>query len=269
MLLKYLLALAIAASPLTLIKPVQALTLISTSNGQVGSIDAQTGTFTGLTSGQAYTDIALDSQGELWGSTFNELYKIGLDNGQQSRVGPFGASINGLGFSDQDELYATGGANFYKVDLTNGNAALVGRNSRFQSSGDLVFDPIQQRFFATSRNGIGTNSLFLFNLAGESVEIGDIGFNNVYGLFFEEGVLYGHTGNRQQLTIDINTGQGQFDQNLDGVSGAVWGTASLPTTGSTPDVPEPKSVPEPFMVLSWFGLAGLALTGGLRRRHQN
>ena len=58
-LLKYLFASAIAFSTFILLKPAQALTLISTSEGQVGQIDAQTGTFTGLTSGRAYSDIAL------------------------------------------------------------------------------------------------------------------------------------------------------------------------------------------------------------------
>ena len=167
-------------------------------------------------------------------------------------MGAFGVLINGLGFSDQDELYATGESNFYKIDLTSGNAELIGSNSRFQSSGDLVFDSTQQRFFATSTTDTGIDRLFAVSLTGESTEIGEIGFNQVYGLFFADGILYGHTRDRQQLVIDINTGQGQFIQDLAGVSGEVWGTASLPTAGSV-------STPEPFSIMS----AAVALGAGV------
>lgn len=266
-LLKCLSALAIASSALAFLKPAQAFTLITTSDRQIGSVDAQTVRFTGLLAGQSYTDIALNRQGDLWGSTFGTLFQIDLANQQQRQVGGFGASINGLGFSDQDELYATGGSNFYQVDLTNGQATVLGNHAAFQSSGDLVFDPVQQRFFATSRAGNGSDRLFAFDLTGGAIEIGDIGFNRVYGLFFEEGVLYGHTSDRQQLTIDLNTGQGQFQQSLTGLSSEVWGTASLPTTGSLPAASGPQSVPEPSMLLSLLGLGGLAWAG-IRQQHK-
>ncbi|WP_143288143.1 hypothetical protein, partial [Calothrix rhizosoleniae] len=53
-------------------KSAEASTFFSTSSGQVGTVDASTGIFNPLVNGQAFTDIALTDNGELFGITFSK-----------------------------------------------------------------------------------------------------------------------------------------------------------------------------------------------------
>lgn len=78
----------------------------------------------------------------------------------------------------------------------------------------------------------------------------------MYGLFFENGGLFGYTANRQQIKIDLATGAGTFDKNVAGINSQIFGAASLPSTGPKPD---PRtSVPEPGTL---FGLIGVGILG--------
>lgn len=219
-----------------------AFTLLSTSSGQVGSVDVSTGIFTPELNGPVFTDIALSESGQLFGSTFNALYRLDRTLGTSSLVGSFPASINGLGFSIDNILYGTGSSGFYQINTTTGLASLVANIPGFSSSGDLVFNPATGQFLATS-TGSG-DSLWSIALDGNATKIGNIGFSAVYGLFFENGRLYGYTS-QQQILIDLATGSGILDKQLTGLQGSVWGTASLPSSGpQSPGTPV-KPVPEP------------------------
>ncbi|NEQ97570.1 MAG: PEP-CTERM sorting domain-containing protein [Cyanothece sp. SIO2G6] len=131
---------------------------------------------------------------------------------------------------------------------------MLAGTSGFRSSGDIVFDPTQNLFWGTSTS----NRLVTIGLDGSVNEIGNIGFSNVYGLFFNEGILYGHTAAGEQITLDVATGAGTFDKQITGNSGQIWGSASLPSTGGVS-----QSVPEPASVL---GLLGLTAFGALSYR---
>jgi len=239
----------------------QAGSLVSTSTGQVGTVDQATGAFTQVASGPAFTDIALSNTGNLFGITFTQLFSINQSSGTSSLIGNLGASMNGLGFSTSNELYGTGGSGFYKVNTTIGAASLVVNISGFLSSGDIVFDPLNNRFLATSL-GSGSDSLFSIALNGAASKIGNIGFSNVYGLFFDNGTLFGYTADRKQLTIDLATGAGTFNKNVTGVTGEIYGAASLPSTG-------PKSVPEPATVFGLLGVGTLGAGSRLKRKKEH
>lgn len=232
----------------------QASSFLSTSTGQVGTVDPLTGTFTQLTSGPTFTDIALSSSGELFGNTFGELYRINPGAGS-SFIGNLGATLNALGFSGSNVLYGAGGSGFYTVDTVTGGASLVANIPGFSSSGDIVFNPASNRFLATSASGTA-DTLFSIALDGTATQIGSIGFSSVYGLFFDNGTLFGYTADRQQLTIDLATGAGTFNKPVTGVVGAIYGSASLASTGPTTSVPEPTTM---------WGLFGIAACGTLSR----
>lgn len=220
--------------------PAQAMSLLHTSTGQVGTIDTSTGVFTSLANGPTLTDIALTENNELFGISFGQLYKVDTNTNSFSLIGNLGASLNGLGFDNNDNLYGTGGNRFYQIDTSTGNANLVSNLSGFSSAGDIVFNPDTNQFLGTSTSP--TNStLFSIALDGTNVEIGSIGFGNVYGLFFENGNLFGYTANRRQIIMDLATGAGTFDNNVTGASGQIFGAASLPSTGSRTTTPEPVS----------------------------
>ncbi|MCL1469381.1 DUF4394 domain-containing protein [Argonema antarcticum] len=198
---------------------------ISTSSGQIGTIDPLTATFREIARGPAFTDIALSNDGRLFGITSNDLHRIDPITGASSRIGSLGAGFfNALGFSADNRLYAAArNSNLYTVDPFTGTVSSVANlGSSFSSSGDIVFDPVNNRFLATS-DGVGSDVLFSIGLNGTATRIGNIGFSGVFGLDFENGILLGYTANRQQITLNPGTGSGTFSKNVTGVSGEIFG----------------------------------------------
>ncbi|MBW4487077.1 MAG: PEP-CTERM sorting domain-containing protein [Trichocoleus desertorum ATA4-8-CV12] len=230
----------------------QAATLLSTTEGNVGTVDPSTGIFTPQVTGPVFTDIALSKSSDLFGVTFGQLFNINVSTGSLSLIGNLGATLNSLGFSDADVLYGTGGSGLYQINQVTGAASLVASIPNFVSSGDIVFDSANQRFLATSLHG-ASDRLFSIGLDGAATQIGEIGFRDVYGLFFEQGKLWGYTRDRQQIIIDPTTGTGTFDKTVTGITGEIWGSASLAETDPKTSVPEPTSL---------LGLLGAALLGG-------
>ena len=254
------LALSVAASVATLLSfsPLQAQAAslyVSTSNGEVGSVDETTGVYTSLIGGTpTFTDVALDPDDQLWGITFSRLYSIDLESETTTNIGSLGASLNGLGFSDDGTLYGTGGSGFYSINTGTGAASLISSISGFSSSGDIVYDADLDLFWATS----GGDSLWSITKEGIANKIGNIGFRNVYGLAFGDGnTLYGYTANRQQIALDLETGAGTFVQSISNLNRSIWGSASDPSDGSSAKTPEPSAL---------IGLGALGLLAFRKRR---
>ena len=158
----------------------------STDSGQVGSVGSA-GNFVKIANSPRFDDIALSSDNRLFGITDSKLYSVDPVSGSSSPIGNLGASVDilGLGFSPSNVLYGTGGSNLYTINQTTGAASLVANlGSNFDASGDLIFDPVSNRFLATSV-GNSNDSLFSVSLTGQATKIGNIGFNNVFGLSFQ------------------------------------------------------------------------------------
>jgi hypothetical protein len=171
--------------------PAQAISFLNTfsSPGTIGSIDSATGVFNPvITSGpDSLTDIALSGSGQLFGTTFSDLYTFNTATNSSTRVGGLGALINGLGFATNGNLYGTGGSSFYQINPATGAATQVGANiANFSSAGDIVFNPNTNQFLATSSSP-NDSTLFSIGLNGSATQIGNIGFGNVFGIFFEGG----------------------------------------------------------------------------------
>lgn len=228
----------------------QASSFLSTGIGQVGKIDTSTGTFTPLNkNGITFFDIALSNSGDLFGvtgGTTGALYSIDKNTGSSSKIGNLGVFLNALDFSNENVLYGAGDDSFYTIDPSSGAASLVAKIPNFISSGDIAFDAVNNQFFATSLSVDGrSDTLFSIALDGTATEIGSIGFSDIYGLLFENGTLFGYTGDQQQITIDPTTGAGSFSKNVVGGVGMLFGAAAIPST----TVPS-TTVPEPMSVLS-------------------
>lgn len=236
----------------------QALSLISTSTGQIGTIDTSTGVFTEVAAGPGFADIALSNEGNLFGVDHSNLYRIDLNSGISTLIGHSGY-MGGLGFSANNVLYGVSDG-LYKIDTVTGNSSLVADLPGSIGVGDIVFDPANNRFLATPADS--PNQLYSIDLTGAVTEIGDMGFANVWGLFFHNGTLFGYTGDRKQITIDLATGAGTFDKTVTGTNGDLWGAASLPSTGPKTSVPEPAST----LALLAFGVFGASSL--LKRKQQ-
>ncbi|XZN91967.1 MAG: hypothetical protein ACM65M_03575 [Microcoleus sp.] len=218
--------------------------IIATRDGKVGTVDATSGSFSQIaTSNLDFSDIALSNSGQLFGITFDNLYKIDPNLGSASLIGNFGlgssVGLNALEFANNTLYAAADGANLYTINVNTGAANLAANlGSEFDSSGDLVFDAANNRFFATS-TGTTSDSLFSVSLTGQATKIGNIGFTNVFGVSFENGNLIGFTEDRKRITINSTTGTGTFDKNLTGISGSIGGASSIPSATPTPTPPTP------------------------------
>ncbi|MEG4071931.1 VWA domain-containing protein [Microcoleus sp. Pol14C2] len=196
--------------------------------GQVGTIDPSA-KFTQIASTFSFSDIAVSKDGTIFGITPTQLFKIDPVSGLTSYVGDLGAgvvNINALEFAN-DVLYAAGNSNLYTINTSNGAASFAANlGPGFTSSGDLVFDAANNRFLATSR-GDTSDSLFAVSLTGQATKIGDIGINNVWGLLFEGGKLFGFTGDGKRIAIDPGTGAGVFDTLVQGISDRIGGASGI------------------------------------------
>jgi len=203
--------------------------LVSLNNGKTGIVNSS-GLFTSIIEGITFFDIALSSENELFGTTSaGVLYEIDLESSSFTKIGSLNvnANVNGLAFGGDNLLYGTGYSNLYTIDIHTGKATLVANlDSDFSSSGDLVFDPTQNVFYATSTGFGGFDFLYSISLTGETTEIGGIGFNNVYGLSIENGHLTGFANN-SRIIINPITGEGVLDTEIEGIYHPVYGGAEI------------------------------------------
>lgn len=264
--IKYSICGGVALVALAGASPAQAVSFLSTFRSdtvtptQVGTIDATTGAFTVTnTNGLQLTDIALNTSDQLFGITFDQLYKI---NGSSTPaiVGNLGVGgMNGLGFTTSNDLYGTGSGGFYKINSSTGVASLLSNPAGFSSAGDILFNPLSNQFLATSTTP-GNSTLFSIDLMGNATAIGNIGFSSVFGLTFDGGNLLGYTSDRKQIKIDLTTGAGIFDKDLTGttlvIGGAASSLTSLPSAATA--VPEPSFAPGFVVLGACLGARSLA-----------
>jgi hypothetical protein len=247
---------SICASSVTLLAlsgamPAQAISFVSTfrptalgpvrpATTEVGSVDAAGIYTTKVITGLQLTDIALSSTNELFGITYDQLYRLPYSNSNPASNQPIivgnvsngtqSISLNGLGFDNNNNLYAIGGVNdtgtvgttngFFRLNTSTGLATLISTlggltPSAFTLGGDasdIVFnpDPVSAsnpdggRFFATTRNA--NSILFSIGLDGSTRVIGNTGKDKVAGLTFENGNLFGYTSDRNRIRLDLLTG---------------------------------------------------------------
>ncbi|MCU0517897.1 MAG: SMP-30/gluconolactonase/LRE family protein [Oscillatoria sp. Prado101] len=277
------LSVAVSAAAVISLSPLQvqaAGLYVSTSSGEVGSVDEASGAYTSLVSGTpAFSDIALDPEGKLWGINYTHLYSIDLASKTTANVGSLGFSLNGLGFSDDGTLYGTGAKGFYSINTGTGAASLISSIFGFSSSGDIAYDSALDLFWATSSG----DSLWSITKEGKATKMGNIGFRGVAGLAFgDDNALYGYTREGKQIALNLETGAGTFVKSLSNLSSSVWGSASDPSDGSSPPTPtliDPPptnpptesndgtstKVPEPATIMG-FLVIGAFLVGSKPRR---
>ncbi len=198
--------------------------------------------------GVQMVDIAFTPDGTLWGvaqnNNFNDLYTINPQTGVSAFVNTMGlGSVNALTSDPSGQLYAADGPDIYMI--SNIGVETLFAYGPYQSSGDLEY--INGNLYLTSKPG---DQLYKIPISSPNspVLVGSIGFSDVYGLAYVNGVLYGYTGSGQIISIDITDGTGT----LVGTGPGTWGATSSPA-------PEPGS-----LLLLGSGILGVG--GFVRRR---
>ena len=178
-------------------------------NNNLGTVDAANGNVNVIGNmGTFMTDIAFDSLGNLYGISFLDLYSIDKNTASASLIGNFGGtSLNSLTFDAAGNLYAANDS-LYSINVATGTASLIGNGGdAYLSSGDLAF--IGGELFLTS-DGTPDTLFKLDTGTGVGTLVGDIGFNEVFGLATNNNVdLFGVDGT-SVLSIDAITAVGTF-----------------------------------------------------------
>lgn len=231
-----------------------AVSFVGTSTGDFGRVDTITGEFSliGNTGVEFFDIAALDDSTGFGVTEDGGFFSINLADASTSLLGRFDTFfVNSLGFDDSGNLFGAGGDGFFKIDFDTVTAELVAVIDGLDGSGDIAFDG--SKFFLTSNKSSNTDALFSINADGTNqTKIGNIGFDGVYGLTFQDNSLLGFAENNQLLEIDTSSGAGVKVADLSGVNGDIFGAAPATVIPDTPD--DPTAVPEPSMALALVGL---------------
>jgi hypothetical protein len=185
------------------------------------------------------TDIAIDKTGLMVGVSFTAVYRVDTTNAHTTQLSNnLADTFNGLSFvpaasvglTGDDVLIGTrtGDGKVFKVDPMTGATTQAGdMGAAFSSSGDLVavagFGMVQ-----TVKDGSAHDRLArLAPNTFSATAIGtDTGFDDIWGVGFWKGTIYGFTDGGQFIKIDPSTGVAT----LVAGNGPAWWGAAVTTT---------------------------------------
>jgi hypothetical protein len=217
---------------------------IDDDSGNVGTVNLADGTVTVLgNSGQALTDIAFTSNGNLYGTTFDGLYSVNTTTGAASLIANYGsvgdAGMNALvGFGAG--LYGASNTttDLYAIDVSPFSIAALTGATGGDSAGDLAFAASGGSLYETLSDG-NLDKITISGNTFSSTIVGNMGNDTVFGLATgDDGVTYAVSGT-EIYTLDLNTAVLTPFLNYGGQGlGSANGTAFI-TEGM---VPEPGSL---------------------------
>jgi hypothetical protein len=200
------------------------------------------GPFVWSTGTDQMTDIALDRTGNMIGVSFTKVYAVDKMTAHATFLANLSTQFNGLSFIPPagpdpnlpEKLVGTtlDGSVWEINPMTGASTQFGAYGGDLTSSGDLVsvagFGTV-----ATVKHGTTGND-FLARVdptTGVATVIGDTGFQNIWGVGFWKGRVYGFTDGMQFVLIDPNTGVATLQQ----ASNVMWWGAGVTT--SAPIVP--------------------------------
>jgi len=181
--------------------------------------------------GEQMTDIALDEDGHMVGVSFYHVFAVDKDTAQCTHLAPLsGSGFNGLSWVEGvgidpgvPALVGVDQAGSYVViDPDTGLSTTVGAyGGGFGSSGDLVFVRGAGAFATADNFSYSSDVLVQIDPgSGVATVIGETGFQDIWGLAYWGGQVFGFTDSGQFLLIDIDTGQGSL---VESTSHRFWG----------------------------------------------
>lgn len=239
----------------------QSAIYIGDSSGTLGLVNPVSGSVSLIGNmGQVMTDVAMDSSGQLWGVTFNDLYKVDKTTAASTWIGNLGAASGGsnaLAFGPGGTLYlaSTTSTSLFTVNTGSGAATSLIGNTGWYSSGDL--DSYGgQLYWTTSEGYNGAGNDHLVQIDTGLLTVSDKGFVHlaggaqldlVYGLASDSGVLYGVSGTQVYTVSTVDAlATPSADYGGNGLGAAYGASESV--------------IPEPATIAIW-GLLSLTFGG--------
>jgi hypothetical protein len=176
---------------------------------------------------ESLTDIAIDKNQQMVGITLDKLYSINSSTGSATLIKDLSQSATGFtslsyiptDLTDPNSTDILVTANnegaVYQIDPTMGTATMIGSYGsdamgKIVSSGDLI-GVRDLGIYATVDVGEQTND-YLAKIDPATWQASPIGtgtgFDQIFGLGYWAGTVYGFTSKGDMITIDINTGVG-------------------------------------------------------------
>ena len=245
---------------------------VSDDAGRIARVDVVTGEVEIIgNTGVPLTDIAFDTNGNLFGISFDDFYSIDLTTAASATlIGRHGISnANALTFGPNNTLYAAGfdvDSALYRVDPETGLASSLG-NTGVASAGDLAFNGGQLYLAALDFSNVTAPfQLVRIDLASDLASVVNsqsvLPIVNVVGLATgDDGMLYGVSNTGRLILVDLVNGASILPLPLD-----VFESSQSFSSGASalPVAPELVPVPEPSTIL----LVGAGLLAAIRQRRR-
>lgn len=170
------------------------------------------------------TDIAIDAHGKMIGVSFINVYEVDNQTAECTFLTELSGGFNGLSFVEgvrESETVSLVGTtmtgSWFTLDQTTGEGTEVGSfGNNMTSSGDVVFVRDAGTFATVKHPDYDTDVLVSVDPSnGEATIIGETGFQDIWGVGYWAGQIYGFTRAGEFILINAMTGVGVLEETTD------------------------------------------------------
>lgn len=175
-----------------------------------------------------FVDIAIDLDGHLYGGTFDSLYKIDPATGFVEYLCTPGVDMTALTFTSSGHLAAGGDSDLVWIDVDTCALSDLVVGAPYATSGDLVGLPDGYLYWTVEGDDERDELVRVDPYTGGMEWLGVAGVDQLFGLGFHEGSLYGFSDDGETVRIDPSDGTTE----ILGVSSTIqwWGATTNPVT---------------------------------------
>ena len=138
----------------------------------------------------SFLDIAIDLDGQLIGGTFDALYRVDPETAEVELLCETDVQMLALAFDDEGRLFAGGDFIIRELDVKTCESTVMLDDVGFKTSGDLVGLPDGYLYW-TVEGEDGDELVRVDPEHGYISWVGVIGVSKLFGVGYDEGVLFG------------------------------------------------------------------------------
>ena len=170
-------------------------------------------------------DIAINIDGRMYGATTSTLYQIHPFTAEVWKICSTDGAMMALTFTADGELVGGNDNGVYLMDADTCTNERIAGNAVYETSGDLVGLPDGYLYW-TVRGDHSDELVRVAPNSGSMRWVGQIGHENLFGLGYDEGTLYGFSSDGQIVSINPDTASTTVTADPDAYSW--WGATTNP-----------------------------------------